>query len=337
MRPAFAAFLALITAALAAQPARANDSIAELATGGLVLTRSAEIEMAREDLRISPDRIEVDYVFRNRSARDIAATVAFPMPEIGGPDGDMFAIPDRAANFLDFTVTQDGRAITPALEARAFAGEREVTALLAEAGVPLLPVDPGISAALDRLPAEMADDWAKQGLIRVEDYDDGTGMRAHRAPQWTTRSTWSWQTVFPAKSDIHVAHSYRPSLGGSAGLNFVDYTTMRTGGAELADYRRRYCMDDAFLAAVDRRHADAQGALSELRLAYVLGTGANWAGGRIGEFTLTVDKKWPDALVSFCGTGVEAVGPTRFRMTARDFTPPPLLEILIVAPPAAFD
>lgn len=317
-----------------AAPAAANDSIAELSTGGLVLTDSAEIEMAREDLRISPEAVAVDYVFRNRTPRDIAATVAFPMPEVGGDPGRMTAIPAAGENFLDFTVTQDGRPIRPALSARAFVGDRDVTATLAAAHVPVIAIPGEDGQPLAAVPAPTLAEWEREGLIRFEEYGDDKGWHREPVPLWTARSSWHWQTTFPAGAEVRVAHRYRPSLGGSAGLNFIDYDRMQVGGEAAADYRRRYCMDADFESAVNRVLARVgQGMVPmERRLSYVLGTGGNWAGGRIGEFTLTVDKGSPDALVSFCGKGVERTGPTTFRMKARDFAPPPMLEILIVTP-----
>ena len=75
---------ALIGLALA--PALANDSAAELAIGGLVLTRSADVVMEREDLFISRDKVRVDYVFRNTGERDVETQVAFPLPEIPAAD-----------------------------------------------------------------------------------------------------------------------------------------------------------------------------------------------------------------------------------------------------------
>ena len=70
----------LFALALAA-PAAANDSTAEHAAGGLVLTQSADIDMVSEDLFVSAGEVRVRYVFRNRSPRDIRTVVAFPMPD----------------------------------------------------------------------------------------------------------------------------------------------------------------------------------------------------------------------------------------------------------------
>ena len=68
-------------AALVAAPAHGNDSTAEAAVGGLVLTQNSDIDMVSEDLFVSAEQVRVRYVFRNRSPRDVRVTVAFPMPD----------------------------------------------------------------------------------------------------------------------------------------------------------------------------------------------------------------------------------------------------------------
>ena len=155
-------------------------------------------------------------------------------------------------------------------------------------------------------------------------------------PLWTLRSTFHWRTTFPAGKPVKVAHRYRPSVGGSVGLNFIDYATGKVGGEAAATYRRDYCIDDGFVRAVERvtagGGAESATRLYETRIAYVLGTGGSWAGGRIGDFKLEVDKGQPDALVSFCGTGVEKTGPTTFRMHVTDYAPPDMLHVLILMP-----
>ena len=49
-------FVLLAAALAAASPASANDSTAELATGGLVFVRNDNVEMRSEDLLISARR-----------------------------------------------------------------------------------------------------------------------------------------------------------------------------------------------------------------------------------------------------------------------------------------
>ena len=66
----------------AAGAALANDSSAELTTGGLVFVRNDNVEMQSEDLRISAKEIHVRYRFFNKSDKPVTVLVAFPMPEI---------------------------------------------------------------------------------------------------------------------------------------------------------------------------------------------------------------------------------------------------------------
>src|SRR5260370_36789263 len=78
--------LCLLT--LGGGPGLANDSTAELATGGLKFLTSPDIEMRSEELFISVPQIRVRYHFFNTSAKDIKTLVAFPMPDITNPNND---------------------------------------------------------------------------------------------------------------------------------------------------------------------------------------------------------------------------------------------------------
>ena len=75
-------------------PALANDTSAELSTGGLIFVRNDDVEMPSEDLAISAREVSVRYRFLNRSDKDVTVLVAFPMPDIQviGPD-DITSVP----------------------------------------------------------------------------------------------------------------------------------------------------------------------------------------------------------------------------------------------------
>jgi Domain of unknown function (DUF4424) len=84
--------LAAALAAAAPPPfAHANDSTAELATGGLVFVHNDNVEMRSEDLTISAKEIHVRYRFFNKTDKAVTVLVAFPMPEIkvDGPDDNI--------------------------------------------------------------------------------------------------------------------------------------------------------------------------------------------------------------------------------------------------------
>lgn len=319
---------------LAASPTFANDSTAELGTGGLILSRSDVISMEKEDLFISPQRVTVDYVFQNRSDKDVDTIVAFPMPDIEANPYGMISVPDlEKDNFLGFEVTVDGKSLEPQLEHRAFAAGIDISEVLKAQGVPLFPFSEEARKALEKLPADVAADWLTRGIITVEEYDDGSGWKRVNSPFWMLKSTYWWRMTFPAGREVKVAHRYRPSLGGTAGLTF--FMDGKLQGDSYQEYKQKYCMDEGFERAVlkaAKANPDGYPQMTEGRLSYVLKTGGNWALGTIGKFSLTVDKGNPKSLVSFCGKGVEKTGPTTFRMTADDYYPARDIDILILTP-----
>ncbi|TIO09251.1 DUF4424 domain-containing protein [Mesorhizobium sp.] len=324
----------VLTAALAllATPVFANDSIAELGTGGLILSRSDAVAMESEDLTISPEKVTVDYVFRNNTDKDVDAIVAFPMPDIEGDPYEMPAIPDEDDNFLGFEVTIDGVAAKPQLEQKAFALGIEISADLKAQNVPFYPFGDAAKAALAKLPQAVADDWVDRGLIIEDTADDGSGMKTVYVPFWQLRSTYWWRSTFPANKAVHVAHRYKPSVGGTSSVSFF-YDGQFQG--QYAAYKTRYCMDQTFENAIRKAakgNPDGTPRYFESRIAYILTTGGNWATGAIGKFKLTVDKGDPKNLVSFCGENVRKVGPTRFEMTAENFYPEHDIDILLLEP-----
>lgn len=325
--------LILASTAFLPLPAMANDSIAELGTGGLVLSRSDAIAMEQEDLYISPSKVTVDYVFRNMSDKDVETIVAFPMPDIEGNPYWTPAIPnDKSENFLDFTVTIDGKPRHAALEHKAFAVDLDITEELRKHGVPLYPFGDAVFDALAMLPQQVADDWQTRGIIVIDEYDAGQGWQRVRSPFWKLKTTYWWRMNFPAGKTVKVAHRYKPSVGATAGVTF--FYDGAFGGDTYADYKAKYCIDKGFENAIlkaARQNPDGYPPLYENRISYILTTGGNWAGGTIGKFKLTVDKGDARNLVSFCGESVKKIGPTTFEMTAEDYYPGRNVEVLLLA------
>lgn len=306
---------------LVAAPADANDSTAETAAGGLVLTRTDAIDMVSEDLFVSAEQVRVRYVFRNRTAKAIRTTVAFPLPEVSLAEREYrdIAVPH------DFVTVIDGKPVRMAVERKAMLAGKDHTALLASLKVPLSD-DAG--AAIDRLGKA---DRARLVAAKLAIPDDYRG-EPHLAPGWTVKETYHWEQVFPAGRDLIVEHRYVPGTGGSIGTALVLPDVQN--GAEGKAYAERYCTDATFLSGVDRlaRGAgNAEAALPEYRIGYVLKTGANWR-APIGRFRLVVDKGAAANLVSFCGEGVRKISPTQFEVRHQDWRPVRDLDILIVAP-----
>jgi len=330
-----AALLALL-ASLAASPALANDTTAELKTGGLAFTRSDEIEMVEENFYISPKQVKVDYVFHNAGDKQIDTYVAFPMPDIQGyPEANIDAGDTSKDNFLGFTVTQDGEDIKPELQQRVFVANIDMTEVVKAAGIPLNPMNYDLRPAIGKLPQATIDDWVERGLIVASIYTDSVGEQKEYAPLWILKSTYYWKTSFPPGKDIKVSHTYRPSVGGTVATTYLEDN--QPTGPRFEEYKKKYCIDDAFVKLAKQSNDDMMAGrpyLVENWISYILTTGGNWYGS-IKKFTLIVDKGEEDNFVSFCGENVKKTGPTTFEMTKTDFYPDRELDILLLVPTQA--
>jgi hypothetical protein len=323
----------LIVASVAAGAALANDSTAELAASGLIFVHNEHVAMQSEDLYISAKEVRVRYRFFNKSDTDVTVLVAFPMPEVRIEDqGTNISVPtENPENLLDFATRVNGQSVSTQVEQRVFAVGIDRTQLLRGLGIPLAPHLRSTNAALDRLPRDKWDELIRIGLAEIEEYDDdGKGMKQHLSARWGLQTTFYWMQTFPARAETVIEHRYQPSVGGTAGTSIGSPVAMKEPW--FAEYRRKYCIDNDFLAAVERARRPAGQDMApffEQRIDYILKTGANWS-GPIGQFRLVVDKGDASSLVSFCGTGVRKISDTQFEMRATDFMPQGNLSVLIL-------
>ncbi len=323
------AHTAVLLALAFATPARANDSMAEIGVGGLTLVKTNAVVMQSEDLFVSKDRITVDYVFLNTSGADVEALVAFPLPDV------TYEPEIRIPGFVDelgFTTTVDGKPLKLDVVQTALLAGRDVTARVTAAGLPVLADwDKFEKAVTAKTPAERKALIA-EGLLKNE----GDEENPYWLAGWVTRTTVTRTQVFPAGRPVKVSHAYRPLAGGSVG-SLLDARHRKEAdyAEDIGKTRAKYCVDDAFLKALDAATRAKADALSpETWLSYVLTSGANWK-GPIGRFRLVVDKGDPKNLVSFCAEGVKKIAPTRFEVVYPNFTPTQDLNVLIVEPNAA--
>ncbi|MDQ4087377.1 MAG: DUF4424 domain-containing protein [Pseudomonadota bacterium] len=323
--------LAAGMAAFLAPAAQANDSVAEVAAGGLVLRQTDQIDMLSEDLYVSAEQVRVRYVFRNQAPQDVRVTVAFPLP-----DRDLADEYEGDTSWpADFVTRVDGSPVAMQVEQRALLGGTDHTELLRQLGVPVAAENIRLAAeeAIDRLTAEQQQRLLRLGLVEAHEYDSGRGMRRHFSPRWMVKETWYWEQVFPAGRDLVVEHSYTPAVGGSVDtlLGFPDLRNSPEGRRHAAEF----CVEPDFIAAIDRMRArstpERPALIGEQRIRYILTTGANWR-SPIGEFRLVVDKGRPENIVSFCGEGVRRISPTQFEVRRRNWRPDRDLNVLIVTP-----
>jgi hypothetical protein len=310
----------------ATAPALANDSTAELSGGGLTLTKSADIRMASEDLRISPYAVKVRYEFANDSDHDIDAIVAFPLPDVDlekyveTPLGRMTK---DTKNFVDFKALADAKPIKLSFERKAMQGAKDVSDNVRAAGLDIDIYSESYHKQLDNLPMAKKKQLQSQGLMNIDEN--------WVQPRWTVQTKYYWTQHFPAHKTIVVEHSYKPVTGQS----FFDKYGLE--GDSWKYYRDTFCIDKATEAQIrhDVTTRPAQKGNAYYMFwaddtGYVLKTANNWK-GPIGHFHLTLDKLKPGNLITLCwDKKLKKTGATTYESDLRDFSPAQDLRILVL-------
>jgi hypothetical protein len=312
-------------------PVDANDSTAELSIGGLQFARTNDIAIESEDLRISPDRVTVRYQLVNTATKPVTLTVSFPLPDIDLSDADSLALPSAdPVNFVDFETRIDGAPAPFQIDQRAMLGNKDVSALLDQFKLPVLPVGRREIRLAD-LPEITRAKLVDQGMLTPERTDDRG--RQHYAMAWVAKTSALRQQTFPAGHEVIVEHQYRPSIGISSDTILWRFLLNNTAlTSEVERYRKEYCVSDAFLAQLDARAGNGElnaAMVGEQRISYVLKRGGDGA-APIGSFKLTIDPGAGDRLVSFCPGRLKPTAPDALTFTAKDFTPEGDLKILII-------
>ncbi|BCW86990.1 hypothetical protein sos41_01160 [Alphaproteobacteria bacterium SO-S41] len=353
---------ATAAAAILALPAAANDGFAGITATGLEFSKTDDIAMQSEDLKIGIDQISVDYVFKNTSAADVSGTIAFPMPPIAvslftfSPTNMKPADLDKE-NPLDFTATVDGKPVALKTDRRAYApipepeqadpnapyvpppaskeydapGE-DITELLTGMGVPLSLDPETVMAALDKLPADKIKILTDKGLVQ-KDEEASNGPEMRWLVGWTIGIRHYWDQTFPAGAEMKISHTYKTFPNGGL-FYWYDWTkpTKDWDTDPNADDKKKYCIDDATGEAIkETLPADADGNRpgSIYNIQYVLTTAHTWK-GPIGKFKLTLDKGDAKNTLSVCFDGIAKSGPTTFTAEKDNYTPEKDLEIMVV-------
>jgi len=311
---------------------RANDSMAEIAVGGLVFTKTADVAMRSEELKISEKSVDVLYHFYNNSTNPITSLVAFPMPDIG-PDlvvetaGVTVPTQDQE-NLFGFVTTVNGKKVQARIEQKAIARNVDQSDLLRGMHIPLAQHLQLTKDAIYKLTPEQIKILLTSGLLE----DHGSDANHDYYPIWTLKSAYFWEQTFPPQSETVIHHHYKPAVGVS-----VQASPTIGDGSAGHDYDK-YGIDSDFVKAFKKRKTSDPASTngfsspwSEYRIGYILKTGANWA-KPIGTFRLVVDKGEAENLLSFKGENVKKISPVEFEMIKTNFTPTQDIDILILKP-----
>jgi hypothetical protein len=215
----------------------------------------------------------------------------------------------------------DGKPIAVRIEQRAFIKNRDVTATIEAAGLPLnIVTSESWRKKFDAIPQAKRNRLIAKGVLA----DDTP------SPLWTVRTKFYWTQRFPAHRTVVVEHSYQPVTGLSFFGEGQTKSRDMTHGVD-------YCFDAptrATTAALSKAHVKAHASHGELLFAfwtdYILKTANTW-NGPIGRFHLTLDKLKPENVLSLCWDGeLKKTGPTTFESTLTNFAPTRDIHLLVL-------
>lgn len=301
-------------------PTYANDSIASVGAGGLVLEKTDDIQMVSEVLEISTKEIRVTYHFLNTSKSDIKTTVAFPMPAFhDSGNGD-----ENEGPLTSFKMFANGVQV-PVQVNRVFRIKgSDVTDKLRKLGLSDQQIfDPRFEC----FPAKESGE--PKAFCKLERYQVlaiyGLGFKDYGDGE--IQETAYWEQIFPAGKEIEVVHEYKPFTGRSylnPAMNIDEesrrYDKKRLEGVFL---NKHACMDAKTRKRVvdGVEKSDVRPALNTAVVEYILGTGRNWK-GPINQFRLILKKDNPYQIVSLCFPGTPIrTSPTTIEFTHKDFVP----------------
>jgi hypothetical protein len=265
---------ALVLLAITSQ-IHADDGAASIAAGGIVMVREPRITMQREVLRISADKVRVDYEFRNDTDKDITTEIAFPVPAYAL---DWDEIPMRYQGFENFQLTVEGQRTRFDVETKAKLKERDVSAVLRKYGIDIASFghfndDTHFAADIRRLSSVQRASLIRAGLLYPEDDQDEA--------QWSVEKKYYWQQTFPAHAIVHISHQYTPVLGNT---NSVRYGFQSSADPASREEDESVCIDPK---------------LRETLMGYLLPSQENSVPLSYVDFILTTANTWKIPIEDF--------------------------------------
>ncbi len=303
----------------------ANDAAgAVLPTGGVMFEKQDGIKMQVEALYIRPGQVEVSYLFKNTTDKDITTQVFFPLPDM--PAVKVFPSWEEKTHEYEFalwvngkpkqyqthwTVKQNDRDITKDISILFYRPEEVIT-------------DQELDKRIQNLPEETRQKLQNEKIIEwgwLADWDKGEFQAWTMANDisWKKQIMYFWEQTFPAKQTISIRHQYTPSnLTSNTGQ---PYSKCLDKSSEQYDkFMHELPQGDTDFYFNDHLHAQKY-------LEYILTTANNWQ-GPIENFNLLVES--PLKSVG-CFDGEEFYGERFYAINRLNYTPKRDMSVDFVA------
>ena len=318
-----AGFCAMLIFPLLAHSLSADDGAASIAAGGIVMVREPRITMQKEVLRISANKVQVDYEFGNDTDKDTTTEVAFPVPAYS-LDWDRHSIRERG--FEDFELKVGGTKIMFSMEVKAKLKGRDISSVLRKYQIDIATFghfndDTHFASDIRRLSAVQRAGLIHAGLLSAEEDQDEAN--------WTVEKKYYWQQTFPAHSVIHISHQYTPVLGGT---NSVRYGLESSADPASREEDESVCIDPKLRQTLmGYLTASEENSVPLSYVDFILTTANTWK-TPIEDFTLIVERPHAKGaaqnFVSFCWDGpITRLDDNHFSAHIENFIPKKELRI----------
>ena len=295
-------------------PGYSNDSEASIGVGGLQFEKNEHIQMVSEVLKISPDLVDVTYIYKNHSDKRQKILVGFPVP-------DMLCSNPYIPYWLEFETFINGKKTDDwTFHKRKFLSTKVLDEMGKELGL-----DDGwwdsenrysFCQALERI-NEFSPKLFRNIVQTDHTYDKNHPFKSYSHPFFTVLRT---QTFYP-KETVTVRHVYKPVLGqhflwGDNGL--LSFDMMASDTRTDCDYARKVWDEYKFISSGS----------SAATLDYILKTGQNWA-GTIKKFKLEIIPRTEEDsyLVVSCFKGLSISLEGNYVFEAENFIPTENIDI----------
>ena len=206
-------------------PALANDTAGYvLPTGGIVFEKQDGIQMQVEALYIRPEQIEVNYIFKNTTDKDITTQVFFPLPPISAVL-DFYRYYQDAEHHFNFNLWINGEKTNYQTHFTLEQDEREVPAVALqlwktpEETLDFKQFHERVSAMPEADRQTLVEgNYLKWGWMFVKnpqtnEWEEGEGWAIEDGDDkmWQKLISYSWVQTFPARKTVHIRHTYTPS------------------------------------------------------------------------------------------------------------------------------
>lgn len=314
----------LVAGILVGGPATGYDGpfYQQLALPVLRIATNTEVVARATEIRLTRDRMEQHYRIDSVASAALPLWLYFPLEPIDrwhADNVDAFG-PGIAADPLALTATMDGAPFPFSVDARATFLGMDVSAHLANAGLPLLPFGAETSAALEKLAPDAKSDLAERGIL------------THWGPMWQLETAYAARFDFAAGAAHDLVVAYRPVFG-----EYVESLIMLDGKLTFGLDEESYdflCLTEPQLQEIDKRFAARKD--EEPYRPYTIAdismnlAAANEQYGSIDDLDFTVETRKPSDILATCGGEFEKVGPTTYRWKAEFADEQPELKLFFL-------